>query len=814
MVKRKPGKGNGEQGAGLRGLFLRLLVWLFVVTFPLTTALAQQPQAQSGQPIYSVNAKYTQGVGPGYWPTPGSGLTLNLAAGTVTCDQTSVSYAGGTLTLAASATNYVYLDESNSCVPTSNTTGLTDVGIPIASVTTNSSSITAVTDLRTWFMGGKNVTYDAARFPGVGAGTKIANAFAVLPAAGGVVDARSLTGPQNITSNLTIPNKTTLLLGAATFTLSTGVQIILNKNTEIRGVGIGSGSDSSATVIVGNVANGAPIIQSSSSGIQLWNLTVQNNAAFSATAYVIDLSGALSWELHNVQILGNNTNGLHTSASFYGKCDQCWFNALATSPGTGWVQGTNQVDIIGGNFTGWNIGLDVEGVVSTNVFGSDFETQTTASVVVGNSTLGPSAATIIGGYYQSGPGIGNGKASTVFSAANLGTISGTTFTGTLTNTPVRANSVTIRAAAVIGTDNGSGAISGTGISAGTVNYATGAISVTYSPALSNGTTVFGTYDQTLTDTLATGTGSQTAFTNLQTTKPVIKPKSVTIQVAGVTQGTDSGGTGTLSGAGISSGTVDYIKGIINVTLTSAPASGASVTAIYTSLGTVAFALGIDSTATILIRPYTVSYPTGVMDLGSGDWLQAGSAFGGPALNGGGGIGALSMANPRGGTSSDFTFTHSGGASLDLIDSGYTNTDQQQWELSSLGGLFTLRSINNGGSINSTPLSISNGGGIINQMQIVAFSATPVFDASTGNFFSITLTSNVTSWTISNPGSGQMITIQWCQDSTGGRTVPASLTTVKGFTTPGTTASTCSTQSFWYNGNIGAWYAIAAGSTNQ
>jgi hypothetical protein len=112
------------------------------------------------------------------------------------------------------------------------------------------------------------------------------------------------------------------------------------------------------------------------------------------------------------------------------------------------------------------------------------------------------------------------------------------------------------------------------------------------------------------------------------------------------------------------------------------------------------------------------------------------------------------------------------------------------------------------------LSISNGGGIINQMQIVAFSATPVFDASTGNFFSITLTSNVTSWTISNPGSGQMITIQWCQDSTGGRTVPASLTTVKGFTTPGTTASTCSTQSFWYNGNIGAWYAIAAGSTNQ
>jgi hypothetical protein len=57
----------------------------------------------------------------------------------------------------------------------------------------------------------------------------------------------------------------------------------------------------------------------------------------------------------------------------------------------------------------------------------------------------------------------------------------TTFTGTLT-TPVLPGSIRINAGAVTGNDNGVGAIAGTGISAGSINYATGAISVTFSSA--------------------------------------------------------------------------------------------------------------------------------------------------------------------------------------------------------------------------------------------------------------------------------------------------------------------------------------------
>ncbi|KKM62905.1 hypothetical protein LCGC14_1516960 [marine sediment metagenome] len=52
---------------------------------------------------------------------------------------------------------------------------------------------------------------------------------------------------------------------------------------------------------------------------------------------------------------------------------------------------------------------------------------------------------------------------------------------------------------------------------------------------------------------------------------------------------------------------------------------------------------------------------------------------------------------------------------------------------------------------------------------VASSATPTFDASLGTIFTNTLTANVTSSTISNPVTGQRITIYLAQDGTGGWT---------------------------------------------
>jgi hypothetical protein len=62
-----------------------------------------------------------------------------------------VNYAGGTLTLTASQTNYVYLDPAANCLPASNTTGFLIGQIPLARVITDASAITSITDLRTWF---------------------------------------------------------------------------------------------------------------------------------------------------------------------------------------------------------------------------------------------------------------------------------------------------------------------------------------------------------------------------------------------------------------------------------------------------------------------------------------------------------------------------------------------------------------------------------------------------------------------------------------------------------------------------------------
>lgn len=121
---------------------------------------AQQPQSQVA-PLYAVNAKYVNGVAPGYAPTAGSGLTLNISAGTVFCSGSIATYAGGTLTATASATNYVYLNTSSSCAPAIKTTAFASSDIPIAAVVAGSSAITSITDDRTMFFNGGGSSFSA-----------------------------------------------------------------------------------------------------------------------------------------------------------------------------------------------------------------------------------------------------------------------------------------------------------------------------------------------------------------------------------------------------------------------------------------------------------------------------------------------------------------------------------------------------------------------------------------------------------------------------------------------------------------------------
>lgn len=99
--------------------------------------------------------------------------------------------------------------------------------------------------------------------------------------------------------------------------------------------------------------------------------------------------------------------------------------------------------------------------------------------------------------------------------------------------------------------------------------------------------------------------------------------------------------------------------------------------------------------------------------------------------------------------------------------------------------------------NNTKHIVANSG-IQHSETTVAFSATPTFNAGSSEIFEMTLTGNVTSSTLTNPAVGEVLTFTICQDATGGRTF-AWPSGFRGAGTIGSTASTCSTQRFWYDG---------------
>jgi len=101
--------------------------------------------------------------------------------------------------------------------------------------------------------------------------------------------------------------------------------------------------------------------------------------------------------------------------------------------------------------------------------------------------------------------------------------------------------------------------------------------------------------------------------------------------------------------------------------------------------------------------------------------------------------------------------------------------------------------------------------IFSAVNSVAFSATPTFDADLGNTQKITLAGNVTSSTLSNASAGEQIHFIVCQDAPGSRAFvwPSN---VKGGMTVGGTSSTCSAQSFIFDGTNA--YAVSPGVTNM
>lgn len=124
------------------------------------------------------------------------------------------------------------------------------------------------------------------------------------------------------------------------------------------------------------------------------------------------------------------------------------------------------------------------------------------------------------------------------------------------------------------------------------------------------------------------------------------------------------------------------------------------------------------------------------------------------------------------------------------------------------GTNTLCTLNSSGTETCT----GGGGGATYTYTAVSFSATPTFTYGTGaTTFKITLTGAVTSSTAASAAAGQRGTWIICQDGTGSRAF-AWPTGFKGAMTIGSTASTCNTQSFMFDGTN--YYADSTGVINQ
>jgi len=120
----------------------KLFAFLFVLVA--LGVHAQQLQTQSApQPA---NVKYANGVSPGYALTKGTGLSLNISAGTTQCVDQLAEYAGGSLTMTDATVNYIYLDPAQDCAPVVNTTGFLQGTVWLAKITTSGGIITSITD--------------------------------------------------------------------------------------------------------------------------------------------------------------------------------------------------------------------------------------------------------------------------------------------------------------------------------------------------------------------------------------------------------------------------------------------------------------------------------------------------------------------------------------------------------------------------------------------------------------------------------------------------------------------------------------------
>jgi hypothetical protein len=160
------------------------------------------------------------------------------------------------------------------------------------------------------------------------------------------------------------------------------------------------------------------------------------------------------------------------------------------------------------------------------------------------------------------------------------------------------------------------------------------------------------------------------------------------------------------------------------------------------------------------------------------------------------------------------YVYGGNANVTIQNNSFTHTcTGHDINMGSINGLLHFHFISPGSPTQPTwvaedcdPLPT------VASSETVAFSATPTFSTATRASI-ITLTANVTSFTLAAGADGQEKTLEFCQDATGGFTVAAP-SNLHGFFSVGTTANKCSSQHFTYAAGQFAWLADSPGVVNE